>query len=441
MPEAPWDPVPRLLLDPTPLRTSPTYRRMWGGLTLAQVGSQLGVTAVALQVYDLTRSSFAVGLVGLVSFVPLVLLGLYGGALVDVHDRRRVALLSSLALLLVSAAFAAQAWLHLGSVGLLLVLVALQSAAFAVNSPARSAIVPMLVPPGQLPAANAWGTLSMNVGMTVGPLLAGVLVGRAGYQAAYTIDVATLAVAVWSLVGLPPLPPEGQTHARAGLASVLEGLRLLATWPNVRMTFLLDLSAMVLAQPRALFPAVGAVLLGGGATTAGALAASVAVGSVLASVLSGPLLGVVRHGVAIAVSVCAWGAAVAAFGVVLLRATPHGGGGDLVGSPVPWGSPALWAACGALAAAGAADAVSSVFRNTVLQSAAPDRMRGRLQGVFIVVVAGGPRLGDLVAGTDASALGEALAAVVGGLACVAAVLLLCRWQRPFLAYDARSPVP
>lgn len=430
-----------LLLDTTPLRSSPEYRRLWVGLTLAGVGSQLGVTAVALQVYDLTGSSFAVGLVGLVSFVPLVVLGLYGGALVDAHDRRRVVVLSSGALLVASVLIAGQAWLDVGSVGLLLGLVALQSAAFAVNSPARTAIIPMLVPAEQLPAANALGTLSMNLGVTVGPLVGGLLVGTVGFGPAYTIDVVTLLVALATVLSLPPLPPAGGAR-RAGLASVLEGLRLLRGWRNVRMTFLLDICAMVLSQPRALFPAVGAVLIGGGATTAGVLASSVAVGSVLASLVSGPLGRVHRHGLAIAVSVAAWGAAIVAFGLVLLLASPsREHTGSITTTAVPWTSWHLWAACAALAAAGAADAVSSVFRQTVLQSAAPDWARGRLQGVFIVVVAGGPRLGDLVAGADADALGEALAAVVGGVACVLAVVVLMAWQRGFLRYDARDPVP
>lgn len=431
-----------LLLDTAPLRSSPEYRRLWVGLTLAGVGSQLGVTAVALQVYDLTGSSFAVGLVGLVSFVPLVVLGLYGGALVDAHDRRRVVVLSSGALLIASVLIAGQAWLDVGSVGLLLGLVALQSAAFAVNSPARTAIIPMLVPAEQLPAANALGTLSMNLGVTVGPLVGGLLVGTVGFGPAYTIDVVTLLVALATVLSLPPLPPVGGAR-RAGLASVLEGLRLLKGWRNVRMTFLLDICAMVLSQPRALFPAVGAVLIGGGATTAGVLASSVAVGSVLASLVSGPLGRVHRHGVAIAVSVAAWGAAIVAFGLVLLLAAPSSSGaaGSVTTTAVPWTSWHLWGACAALAAAGAADAVSSVFRQTVLQSAAPDWARGRLQGVFIVVVAGGPRLGDLVAGADADALGEALAAVVGGVACVLAVVVLMAWQRGFLRYDARDPVP
>jgi ENTS family enterobactin (siderophore) exporter len=423
---------PRLLADLTPLRVSADYRRLWVGQLFANVGAQLAIVAVGLQVYDLTGSSFSVGLVGLFALVPLVVLGLYGGALVDAHDRRRVALLASLGLWVCAVAFAAQAWLGLESVWLLYGLVAAQSAAFAINSPARSAILPRLLPAELLPAANALSTLSWNIGFTVGPLSAGFLVAHLDYGLTYTVDAGTLAVALWSLSRLPPLPPLGQVR-RAGLASMLEGFAFLRTRPNVRMTFLVDLAAMVLASPRALFPAVGAVVLGGGATTVGVLFSAVAVGSMLAGVLSGPLGAVRRQGAVTCVAVALWGLAIAAFGVVLALAPPVPADGSVSG--------AVWFAALALAGAGAADAVSAVFRTTILQSATPDAMRGRLQGVFIVVVAGGPRLGDALLGAFGERVGEAAASVAGGLACVAAVLVLAKVQSGFLRYDARHPVP
>ncbi len=421
-----------LLADLTPLRESAEYRRLWTGLSLANVGQQLAVVAISLQVYDLTGSSAAVGLVGLFGLVPLVVLGLYGGSLVDAHDRRRVALGASLVLWVVSIATALQAWLDVGSVGLLYGLVALQSAAFAVNNPARQAILPAILRPELLPAANALTTLSFTLGFAVGPIIAGLLVGRYGYETVYTIDVVTYLAALYAVWRLRPLPP---THAgtRAGLRSVVEGLRFLGTRPNVRMTFLVDLAAMVLAMPRAILPAVGTVVLGGGAQTAGLLVAAVAIGSVVAGVFSGRLGNVHRQGVAVVVCVVAWGVSIAAFGAVLLAAGGHDPGSGV--------SPLLWPAALCLVAAGAADAVSAVYRTTILQSATPDALRGRLQGVFIVVVAGGPRLGDLVAGTGGDLLGEALTPLLGGLACVAVVLLLARAQRRFLAYDARHPEP
>lgn len=421
--------VPQLLVDLTPLRTSPDYRRLWAGYTLANVGQQLAIVALGLQVFDLTGSTFAVGLVGLFALVPLVVLGLYGGAIVDAYDRRTVAIVSSSALWAVSLATAAQAWLQLNSVWLLYALTACHSAAYAVNSPARAAIVPRLVPPRLLPAANALQTATFPVGFTVGPVLAGVLVGEGGYGLAYTVDVVTYTAALWAVMRLPSLPPEGHVR-RAGFASVVEGLRFLRTQPNVRMTFVVDILAMVTAFPRALLPAVAIVVLDGGATTVGLLSAAMAVGAGLAGVLSGPLGHVHRQGLAVVWAIAAWGTAIAAFGVVVLLASAT--------DPGWW---ALPAALVFLVLGGASDAVSAVFRTTILQTATPDAMRGRLQGVFIVVVAGGPRVGDLVMGAAGQAVGEGAAALVGGLLCAGGVLLLGRRNPRFVRYDARRPEP
>jgi len=439
-PGVPCSVVPRLLADTTPLRVSPEFRRLWWGQGLASLGSQLAVVAVGLQVYALTGSTLSVGILGLCSLVPLVGLGLYGGALVDSHDRRTVALWASVGLWLVSIAIAVQAWLGLESVGLLYALVAVQAAAFAINNPARSAILPRLLPPELMPAANALQTIAWNLAFTIGPLLGAVLVAVWGYAVTYSIDVVTFTFALWALRRLPPMPPLREGAAppqRAGLASMVEGLRYLSTRPNVRMTFLVDLAAMVLSYPRVFFPAVGAVLIGGGESTAGALSSAVALGGVLAGVLSGPL-GLVRaQGRAIVWAVVGWGAAVAGFGLVLVGAHASGDAGP--GREVLWG--ALVLALLMLTAAGAADSVSSVFRQSILQTATPDGMRGRLQGVFIVVVAGGPRLGDMVGGANATWLGEGWAVVVGGLACILVVLVLVRRQPRFLAYDSHDPQP
>ena len=424
--------MPRLLADTTPLKESPDFRRLWTGTSLSSVGAQLTLVAVSLEVYDLTRSTLAVGAIGVVGLVPLVLAGLYGGAIVDAHDRRKVALYSGLVLWACAGLFALHAWSGLGQVWLLYVLIAIHSAAAGVNQPARNAIIPRLVKRQMLPAANALNMMTFGLGMTLGPLLAGVLVANVGFGWTYTIDVMTFTAAMWALFRLPPLPPEGDVH-RAGLRSVLEGLQFLRTRPNIRMTFLVDLAAMVLAQPRALMPAIGAIVLGGGEATAGILLAAVAAGAFLAALFSGPLGHVRRQGLAVLWCVALWGTAVAVFGAVVVLAGNDG--------PPPGGtvSPWLLPAAAALMAAGAADTVSGVFRNTILQSATPDAMRGRLQGIFIVVVAGGPRLGDAVAGGNGQWLGEGMAALAGGLACVLAVWLLHRWQPRFAGYDDRHP--
>ena len=430
-----------LLLDLTPLRASPPFRRLLIGLGISNLGSQLTVVAVGLQVYAITGSTLSVGVLGICALVPLVLLGLYGGALVDAYDRRRVALVSSAGLWLVTIALAVQGWLRVDSVLLLYVLVAVQSAGFAVNNPARSAIIPRLVPARLLPAANVLTTIETNVALTVGPLLGAVLVALGDFGPAYTVDALLFTAALWALWRLPDLPPEtadGSTAAVGtgrpagrGLASVLEGLHYLATRPNVRMTFVVDLIAMVLAMPRVLFPAVGVLFLGGGATTTGVLSAAYAAGAILAGVFSGGLVRVRAQGKVIVLSILAFGASVAGFGGVLVGVGADRPPQVLLG--------ALVLAMVFLALAGGADSVSSVFRQTILQSATPDQMRGRLQGVFIVVVAGGPRLGDLVLGTGSSWLGEGWAAVAGGLGCMVVLTVVVAAQRRFLRYDGLNP--
>jgi MFS family permease len=423
-----------ILLDLNPLRASPPYRRLFTGFTLAGVGSQLTVVAIGLQVYQLTGSSFSVGLVGLFALVPIIIMGLYGGALIDAHDRRTVALVASAVMWASGILTALQAWLGNTSPLVLYLLVAVNSAGFAVVSPARSAIYPRLLERHLLPAANALGVFALNVALTVGPLLAGFLVDFGGYKLAYSVDVALFTSALWGLLRLPSIPPEphpqGVARGRAGLASVLDGLRFLATRPNVRMTFLADFCAMILAMPRALFPAVAVLAFHGGAATVGFMASAIAIGSIVAMLFSGRLGRLRRQGLAVVVCVALWGASILGFGLAV---------GSAAG--VLTRSSALWVGAFFLACAGAADSVSAVFRATILQAATPDHLLGRLQGVFIVVVAGGPRLGDFVAGSVATGYGEAFAATAGGIACVLAVVALSAWQRGFVRYDAREPVP
>lgn len=423
-----------ILLDLTPLRASPAYRRLYTGFTLAGIGSQLTVVAIGLQVYELTGSSFSVGLVGLFALVPIIVMGLYGGALIDAHDRRIVALVASGVMWSSGILTMLQAWLGNTNPLVLYLLVAVNSAGFAVVSPARSAIYPRLLARHLLPAANALTVFAFNVALTVGPLLAGFLVAWRGYTLAYSVDVVLFTSAMWGLFRLPPIPPQPHPDAplrgRPGLANVLDGLRFLGTRPNVRMTFLADFCAMVLAMPRALFPAVAVLAFGGGARTVGYMASAVAVGSIVAMIFSGRLGHLRRQGLAVVVCVALWGVSISGFGISVASA-----GGVLTRSS------ALLLGAFFLACAGAADSVSAVFRTTILQAATPDHLRGRLQGVFIVVVAGGPRLGDLVSGSVATVSSEAFAAIAGGIACVLAVAALTAWQRGFLRYDARDPTP
>jgi len=371
---------------------------------------------VAWQVYVLTGSYFAVGLLGGFALVPLVLGGLYGGSIVDAHDRRTVALVASLGLWVCSLILVVQAWLDLEFLPLLYVVVAAQSAFFAVNNPARAAILPRLLPMHLLPAANTLTTVSFNLGFTMGPLLGGIAVAVFGVKGSYTIDALTFTAALYGISRLPHIPPVGEVR-RAGLRSVLEGLHFLRTRINLLMTFLVDLCAMVFAQPRALFPGLASDVFGGGARTAGYLAAAAGIGALAAAAFSGWLGRVRWQGRMVVAMVVAYGLAIVGFGVASL----------------------LPLALVFLALSGAFDMVSAVFRSTILQVATPDDLRGRLQGVFVVVVAGGPRLGDVLMGTTSQALGPRTAIVVGGLLCVGATVLLALRYRSFVHYDAEHP--
>ncbi|MFD6889447.1 MFS transporter [Streptomyces sp. NPDC059957] len=406
----------RILADLTPLRTSPDFRRLWFGGIVSWLGQAMTALAISLQVYEITGSSFSVGLVGLCSLVPLVAFGLYGGAIADTVDRRKLGLASALGLAALSFALAGAALLDYHRVWLLYAVVALQSLCGALNGPARSAMIPRLLPAEQLPAANALNSVVMTFGMTAGPALGGVIVGWWGYQAAYLIDALTFGAALYAMWRLPSMKPERKAGG-TGRASVLDGLRFLGTRPNIRMTFFSDLAAMVLAQPKALFPAVAVLWYGGDAKTVGLLVAAPAVGALLGGLLSGWQGRIRRHGVAILLSVAGWGLAIAVFGLTRN----------------------LWLGLLFLALAGCADSVSMVFRTTMLQAATPDEMRGRLQGVFIVVVAGGPRLGDFLAGAAAELTSPTVAITGGGLGCVLVLALLAARWRGFARYDARSP--
>lgn len=382
---------------------------------VSSVGTQVTRVTVALQVYAITGSSLDVGLIGLASFVPLVVFGLYGGSIADAVDRRKLLLITSTGTMLVSVVLLIQAALQINWVSVLFACVVVQSAFAAVDSPTRRAIIPQLVRTEKLPAANTLSFGSTQLTFVIGPLLAGVAVAAGGFGWAYAIDVATFAGAFYAALRLPSLPP-GEGARRAGLASVLEGLRFLRSRPVVLMTFVADLIAMVFGMPAALFPALAQGQYGGGAGTAGLLYAAPAVGAVVATLLGGAIIRVHRHGLGVVLSIAVWGLAITLFGL----------------------TSTLWLGLALLAVAGAADTVSAVYRSTILQVATPPGMQGRLQGVFIVVVAGGPRLGDLEAGAVATVFSPRVSVISGGLACLAGIGLLALLVPVFLRYDART---
>ena len=405
----------RLVVDTRPLAV-PAFRRLFLGQGVSFIGVQVTAVAVPVQMYDITGSSLWVGAIGLASLVPLVFAGLYGGSISDAMDRRRLLVLSSLFVWAVTLALLVQALLGFQDRWVLLALVALQSVGFGLSSPTRGAIVPRLLPTELVPAGNTLNFTVSTLSMVLGPLVAGLLLVRAGYAWAYGVDALLFTAGLYAAIRLPALPPLGRA-SRPGLRSVAEGLAFIATRPVLMLSFVIDILAMVLAMPRALFPEVAETRFDGDATV-GWLFAAIAIGSVVAGLASGWIGRVRRQGAALIVAVLVWGLAVAAAGLA----------GD------------LWLVVLLLAVGGAADLVSAVYRQTILQTYAPDEMRGRMQGVFIVVVSGGPRLGDLRAGAGAAAFGATASWVGGGLLCVALVLALAVAVPALVRYRVPGPV-
>ncbi|WP_037676768.1 MFS transporter [Streptomyces griseus] len=394
----------RWAMDTRPLRR-PAYRRLWSSTVVTAVGSQLTAVAVPKQIYDITGSSAWVGYASLAGLVPMVMFALWGGAVADTVDRRKLLLVTNGGIAVTSVLFWLQAVGGLDSVAVLMVLLAAQQAFFGLNSPARNASIARLVPADELAAANALGSTVMQTGLVAGPLLAGALIPVVGLPELYLIDAVALCVTLWAVLRLPPLPPLTATAVRrAGIRQIVEGFRYIAGHKVLLLSFLADIIAMVCGMPRALFPQLAAETYAsyGEGLALGLLFAAIPIGAVLGGLFSGTFSRARRHGWMVIGAVVAWGAAIAGFGM----------------------SGSLWLAVVFLAAAGVADMVSMVFRGAILLSAATDEMRGRMQGVFTVVVAGGPRLADVLHGTAGSAFGPRSAVAGGGLLVVALMLAL-----------------
>lgn len=412
----------RLLIDVRPLRESPLFRRLWAGSMLSWIGSSMTTFAVTLQVYDITGSPFAVGAIGLARMAPMLVIGLLGGSLADAVDRRKLVLITTSCLALVSAALAAQALAGKGMVWLLYGLVAVQSALSAINSPARQTFVPRLLPPGQLAAGLALNRLSFQIMLIAGPALAGLLTAATGsLQACYLVDTASFAAALYGIAGLPAMPPQDGI-ARPGPRAVAAGVGFIARSQILAGAFLTDLNATVFGLPVALFPAINAERFGGSASTLGLFTAAVGIGGLVSSVFSGPVGHISRQGLAMLAAAAVWGAAFAGFAL----------------------APSLWLALALLAVAGAADTFTVVFRSAIVQSVTPDRFRGRVLAADYVVGAGGGELGNLEAGAVGSLASPTIGVLSGGLATIAGAAAICLALPAFRAYrhsadDERQP--
>jgi len=398
----------KLLADLSPLRESPAFRRIWAGSTLSAVGGAMTSFALTLQVWDLTRSTAAVGLIALATLLPLLAAGLFGGALIDAVDTRRLVLGCTSALAAVSALLTVQAWLGLDQVGLLYALAAVQSAFGAVNAPGQRSLTTALLPARQMAPAQALQRISFQVMMIAGPAVAGLVAGapHLGLRGCYLIDTVSFGCALYGVGSVPRSlarenSPSGQVE-RSLLSSVAAGFSFIGRTPVLTGAFLTDVCATFFGLPTSLFPALNTERFGGDPRTLGLFTAAVGVGGMVTAVLSGPLKHVTRQGAAMLVGAAIWGAAFAVFAVA------H----------------SLWLTLLALGVAGAADTITVVARGTIVSIVTPPAFRGRVMAADYVVGAGGPQLGSVEAGAVGSLTTPVISALSGGLlvvACTAAI--------------------
>jgi MFS family permease len=392
----------RLAIDVVPLRSSREFRLIWLGLLVTASGSQFTLVAVFVQVTNLTGSEAAVGATGLAWVLGLIAGALGGGAILDALDRRRLLLSAQLGLavgsgILLVGALAGEPPLWLIYLGL-----AVLAASSAIDSPTRSAITARVLDPAMLPAAQALNQVVWNTAALIGPLVAGLVIAWAGVTVAYVVDLVSIACMFGAALLLRPMPPERGDHADTGWPAIKQGFRFARSHRLIMSTFVIDLIAMIFGLPRVLFPFLIVERFDQQPEAIGLLFAALAVGALLGALTSGWTGRVRGQGRAVIVSVIAWGVAIVAFGL----------------------SDHLWVALVALAAAGWADVISAIFRTTILQVSAPDHLRGRLFAIHILVVTGGPRLGDLEAGLVAGVTTPVFSVVSGGIACVVGALVV-----------------
>lgn len=402
-------------MDMSPLRDSPAFRRLWVGSTLSTFGSQITGFAVALQVFLLTNSSLAVGGVGMAMAIPAMIFGLFGGAVADRVDRRKLVLLTSTVQAAISAVFAIQAFAELHRVWLLYGLVAAQSLVGSIDGPVRRTFLPRLLAPERVPAGAALTMLAMHSSVTAGPIVAGLVVARWGLSICYVIDTVTFLGALYGLFRLPSLLPEGDIK-RLSLRSIGEGLGFIRRSRVIAGAFLADINATALGMPFALFPAINAEHFGGSSTTLGLMAAAPAVGGIIGSSLSGPVGRTVRPGRAILIATVVWGVSLAGLG--------------FAGS--------LAVALALLVIAGTADVVSVIFRTTVVQLATPDGYRGRVSAAEYIVGTAVPQLGNFRAGAVAALTSPAVSALSGGLAVVVGAAVIAITMPAFFRFTATA---
>lgn len=404
----------RMRMDLTPLRTSRDFRLLFSAAAVFYLGGMVSYVAVPYQMYSLTGSNFDVGAIGAVELVPLVVFGLYGGALADRADRRLMLVSTGAAQAVLTAALLANAALPHPRVWVIYLVAALLSSAQSLQRPSAEALMPRTVTHGQLTAAVALMSLAMNAGALVGPAVGGVLLQVVGVAWCYAIDVAGIVTATALFARLRRYPPAAMSHPPS-LSSIAEGLRYAVSRKDLLGTYVVDMVAMVMAMPITVFPAFATHVLHA-PSLLGLLYAAEGIGSMLAIGTSGWTSRVHHHGRAVILAACAWGTAIALAGL----------------------APTVWLVVAALVVAGGADMVSGLFRDVIWNQTIPDAKRGRLAGIELLSYSLGPLGGQVRAGIVADRWTVRGSIVSGGVLCVGGVLLVTAWLRGMWTYDART---
>lgn len=402
-----------LRLDISPLRTSRDFRLNFAGSLVSLFGSMITYVTIPYQVARLTHSPLAVGLLGLCELGPILVMAFVGGALADYLDRRRLVLLSELAFTVITGVLLLNASLHRPAVWVLYLCAGLAAGTDGVQRPALDSMIPRLVEPAQIAAASALGSLRMNAAAVAGPAAAGLLIAAVSLPWVYAIDVATFAFSLVMLVMMRAVPPPPDAD-RPSLSGVLQGLRYARSRPELLGTYLVDINAMFFGMPMALFPFIAERL--GGPQVLGLLYAAPSVGAIVATLTSGWINRVHRHGLMVVFAAAGWGAAIVGFGF----------------------ADSLWLALTLLALAGVADSISGFFRSIIWNQTIPDHLRGRLAGIEMVSYTTGPLLGNTESGLMASLFSVRTSIVSGGLLCIVGTGLLALALPMFLRYDGRQ---
>ncbi len=404
----------RFALDVTPLRRYPAFRRLWFAQGISFIGTEIAEVALAYQMYQLTGSTLAVGLISLTHLVPLVTLTVIGGALADAFDRRRVMLVQQSGMVVGSLGLAANAALGNPHVWALYVFQLVISASFSIGVGAQRSMTPQLVDEPQFMAASALNSVTSQLGAVGGPAVAGVLIKLLDLKWLYLGDSLSYAGAIVAVALLPRLVAREDAD-RPSWSSIATGFRYVRRQPVILGFFLVDTNAMIFGMPSALFPAL-AVHRFGDASLVGYLYMAPAAGALIVSLLSGPLRHVRRQGLGVAVTATLWGAAIAAFGF----------------------AQQFWLALLLLAVAGLGDQISAILRSVMLYRITPSEMLGRVSGIEFMQVAAAPSVGNLEAGGLAAATSLRFSIVSGGVACVAGCLALAAAFPALVRYDSRT---